>query len=143
MSTYSNVATANLKTTATNAMKDLEKHNLSSIKDSLNTSILSTKVNKLAKNKLQDVISSTSINGSIAVLQKKLQNIISAADHIQNIQSYERQISSIRYNQITSLQDNDDNKEENDRKKAQAQNNIYYYQRLIADEEATISTLLS
>ena len=132
MSTYSNVAAGSLKSAADNALNELSRHNLASIKDSLNTNILSPKVNTLAKNKLQDIATSTSINGSIAVLQKKLQNVKSAADHIKNIQNYERKIRSLR-----------NDRDEDGKITSSAQSSISYYQRLISSEESTINSLLS
>ncbi len=136
MGTYSSVKATSLKNAANNALSELGSHSLDSVKNNLsNVYNFDASANPVITDSLSNIMDSQSLTGSIAVLRKRLTNIKSAAEKIEDIQSKESTIYSYRNNSYYRDEDN--------KIKTYYQNQIYSLQRQISNLETQIRNLLS
>lgn len=92
MGKYSNVNWSSMQTAAANALSELSSHSLNCKSNITNRSVLSSSATEILSKAFNEVISSSSITGSIAVLRKKLNTLKSVASKIKSYQETEKAI---------------------------------------------------
>ena len=134
MSTYGSVKATSLKSVVNTALNELNSHSLSTIRDNLNNnSVMSSSVKSVTHEKIGKIIDSSN-NGSISNLKKHLNNLKSACDYIEKIQSLE---SDIAYLKKYKLKDSEGNIDSN------VQYQIYSKQNLVSSYESKVNNYLS
>ena len=154
MSTYSNVNVSSMKSTVSNAMRELANHsiNKSSIYGSFTTSIITESAANKIRESLDKIQTSTGLNGSVATLNNKLSQLYSALDKIQSIQNAEADIKELEP-KLYYWHDDGDYEEDEDGEKhwvsdwnkhldTTVQNNINRLKSDITSYENEISSLL-
>ncbi len=92
MGKYSNVNWSSMQSAASSALSELSSHSLNCRTNITNRSVLSSSATEVLSKAFNEVRSSSSITGSIAVLKKKLNTLKSVAYKIRSYQETEKSI---------------------------------------------------
>ena len=99
MGKYSNVNSKSLLNATKSAISELSKYNVGSIRKEITSkSIFKSNANKIVDDNLDSIDKSKSINGSIAKLKEKLNNLETCAEKISKYQSVEEEIDNLEKN---------------------------------------------
>lgn len=92
MGKYSNVNWSAMSSAASKALSELSYHNLNCRLNITNRTVLSSSATEVLSKAFNDVLSSSRITGSVAVLRKKLSALKSVASKIKSYQATEKSI---------------------------------------------------
>ena len=97
MGKYSNINAINLSNSTSNALRELNNYSLDDVLSDFNTSSFfnCSAISSFADS-LEKIKSDGGLNGSIANLRSKIENLSSAASLIKEYQDCEREIASLR-----------------------------------------------